>query len=458
MNNSSATDGSPLSVLGSAFETVDGIGVPTTALDRDVAAQRQSSHSFRHSRRCRRRRHRSIHVVVVAAVVAFLIVRSTATNALAKPSLPTKRQVSIVTGANGYIGREIVDQLLMRKKEHGGSGSDTDHPHVVQEILCLVRPKRVEEESSYWDQVGTTSNQCTIQVLPYDMLDGGKTITDALQRAFEKDGSVAVGAENNEEKNGGVDVCVYHVASVFGPSRDHVQTSKDNVRGTVDLVNALSLFPGCRLVLTSSMAAVRGSGQVPQNGSYYTCQDWNALSQLDENNWGSSYQWSKAESERVAWELAKKHMIPMASICPSFVFGPPTGSLSTSSSNNIGRQHLSSSFSITLVGQWVRGESQVQSRLCVDIRDVAQAHIAAGHRQEAMGTRFIVSTEARIPSEEMAMELQRVCQQTGMGDPKAVTFDSAFVGGAIPIGSREVEATDRLKDLLGVTLRPVQET
>ena len=133
-------------------------------------------------------------------------------------------------------------------------------------------------------------------------------------------------------------------------------------------------------------------------GQYYTQDDWNTKSQLGQN-WGASYQWSKAESEKQAWKWAKHYDLPMTSLCPSFVFGPPSDI-----------SQLSNSFSITLVGQWVRGESPVQSRLCVDIRDVARAHVAAGTRDEAIGQRFILSKEARVPSQDMAEALKVVCK------------------------------------------------
>eukprot|EP00531_Pseudo-nitzschia_arenysensis_P015181 CAMPEP_0116146826 /NCGR_PEP_ID=MMETSP0329-20121206/17386_1 /TAXON_ID=697910 /ORGANISM="Pseudo-nitzschia arenysensis, Strain B593" /LENGTH=358 /DNA_ID=CAMNT_0003642629 /DNA_START=1 /DNA_END=1074 /DNA_ORIENTATION=- len=332
-----------------------------------------------------------------------------------------KRRVSIVTGANGYVGREVVNVLLEEQPED-----------CQDEILCLVRSHRVESENSYWKDFPKDSS--SIKVLPYDMLDGGKTFGDALSLAL------------NDEDD--LDVCVYHLASVFGPSEDSVQTAKDNVQGTKDLVETLGkLSPKCRLVVTSSMAAVRGSGQTPKNGKHYTYEDWNTVSQLDENNWGSCYQWSKAESERVAWELCKDLEIPLTTICPSFVFGPPTS-----------ENDLSSSFSITLVGQWVRGESTVQSRLFVDVRDVAKAHVEAAKRPEAIGERIIVSSEARMPSQEMAEVLKEVCDSTGLGDPSKITFDGEFQGGAIPIGSQEVEAMDRLESLLGLKLTPLQDT
>ena len=329
------------------------------------------------------------------------------------------------------------------------NGEDAADDKCNDEILCLVRPNRVESETKYWErfQSSQASSEVTVKVLPYDMLDGGKTITDALHAALQ-DGTSD--DEKNDNNGDDPDICVYHIASVFGPSEDHIKTANDNVQGTKGLVQALGKFPKsdcCRLVLTSSMAAVRGSGQIPKNGEYYTHHDWNTLSKLEDNNWGASYQWSKAESERVAWEIAKEMNIPMTAICPSFIFGPPTANVS-----------LSSSFSITLFGQWVRGESTVQSRLFVDVRDVAKAHVAAGNKPEAIGQRFIVSTEARMPSQEMAEVLKEVCKETGLSDPEDISFDSDFKGGAIPIGSREVEATSRLNDLLSITLTSVHET
>lgn len=175
------------------------------------------------------------------------------------------RRVSIVTGGNGYIGREIVQVLLQQQQE--------DQP---EPVFCLVREKRVASEKEYWN------NNDSVTVFPYDMLDGGETLTQALQHACQNDKDA--------------EVCIYHVASVFGPSDNHVQTAKDNVKGTEDLVKAVAKFhhsgtTNCRLVVTSSMAAVRGSGQTPKNGKYYTHEDWNTISQLDDKNWGSCYQW-----------------------------------------------------------------------------------------------------------------------------------------------------------------------
>lgn len=336
----------------------------------------------------------------------------------------SQSRASIVTGANGFVGREVVHQLV-------ASSSSDDC------ILCLVRPAKLESERAYWQGRFPQTNCEQLQVLAYDMNDSGETMDQALKIATDKCSST----------------CVFHIASVFGPTEDPVASAEENVQGTEDLVRTISNYHSdrspVRLVLTSSTAAVRGPGQDPINGKFYTYEDWNSVSQLNPESWGSCYQWSKAESERRAWRLSKSLNLPMSVICPSFVFGPPSDYMTAP---------LSSSYSLTLVGQWVWGESPVQSRLCVDLRDVAKAHIAAGTLPEAIGQRFIVSTEARVPSSELALVLQEVCTETGQGDPKQITYDAKFTGGAIPIGAQEVEATERLEKILGIVLRPATQT
>ena len=346
--------------------------------------------------------------LLLLPTVAFALVAATTT--------PT----SIVTGANGYVGRAIVHELLLQspmEKERSN-------------VLCLVRPHRVTEETEYWKQVLPSEHVDCLKVLPYDMLDGGETLRAALDECND---------------NG---FCVYHVASVFGPTEDHEETALQNVKGTCDVLETVhrwrkesnhSDIP-CKVLVTSSMAAVRGTGQEPRNGKYYTAQDWNTASVLGAN-WGASYQWSKKESEQKATQLAKEYDIPLVTLCPSFVFGPPYGE--------------SSSFSIQLVRQWAKGESPVQSRLLVDIRDVATAHVLAGKSSKLLSGRLIVSTDARVSSRTLADWIREVTAPQYRG---AIHSDDTFAGGAIPIGQQEVDAEGPLREALGIKLRTIQET
>jgi nucleoside-diphosphate-sugar epimerase len=228
--------------------------------------------------------------------------------------------------------------------------------------------------------------------------------------------------------------------------------------------------PKLRMVLTSSMAAVRATNQPPINGKYYTHKDWNTLSTLDEKNWGSCYQWSKMESERQVLQLAQDRAdgsIEFVALCPSFIFGPPPPHPSSLDRGNESRG--SSSYSIELVKKWLSGESEVQSRLCVDVRDVALAHVQAGTidlsqlaTDSANCHRYILSTEERLSSEKVADALKNAIRKTNVSQQQydldtKIRCDTVFDGGAIKIGEKEVDATNRLKDL-GVVCRSVEET
>lgn len=326
----------------------------------------------------------------------------------------SKGLVTIVTGANGYIGRGVVQEL---------------HNHRdCSEVICLVRAHRVESELKFWSLRNQSNATPRIQVLPYDMLDGGSSVSRALE---------TVAADENN-------ICLIHVASVFAPTDDHKNTAMENIQGTEDLIQILSKSSRrCKLVLTSSMAAVRGPGQKPMNGASYTFEDWNTVSKLGAS-WESSYQWSKTQAERRAWEMCKESSIPLTVLNPSLVVGPALGE--------------SSSYSLALVEQWINGVSPVQSRLFVDVRDVAKAHVAAALRPITHGKRYIVSSEARIPSEGVASLLRDACRVYGLTNPESVMCDTEFNGGAIPVGEREVEATNRLREDMGLELRPMKET
>ncbi|CAB9521116.1 Male sterility protein [Seminavis robusta] len=361
-------------------------------------------------------------LVVVAAPVVEALSSSTA---------------SVITGASGYVGRAVAHALIQRNILPERNDNDTTT------ILCLVRPSRVQEEQEYWKKQEEANNKCTtsttVLVRPYDMLDGGTSLQEVLF------GEPCVASADG--------VCVHHIASWFSPTDNHVQAAQGNVKGTEDLVRVLAEFKNqqksnnrIKLIVTSSMAAVRATGQEPQNQQFYTHEDWNTLSKLGDNNWGASYQWSKAESERRAKQLCQEFQIPMVALCPSFVFGPLADTATSSSS-----------FSTQLVAQWIQGSSQVQSRLFVDVRDIAQAHVQA--EQEDIEGRYIVSTERRLSSSVVARILEDESRALQYTPPSPISYDAAFDGGAIPIGDKEVEAEQRLVDELGIQeLQPAEDT
>jgi nucleoside-diphosphate-sugar epimerase len=428
------------------------------------------------------------------------------------PNLPDNTvqhgdNVYIVTGSNGYIGRAVVHELLNQYMSQSIYNHNIDRTKdeiqtynttSAMKILCLVRSHHVTNEQSYWinhlqqqqkqkqqQQQQQQQQPCSIHVFPYDMLDGGATFRIALQFALQNNASECYGTNSNNNYHDTMNsttvvtsirnlssLCIFHIASVFGPTTNYEQTAYNNIRGTVDLINVLGttitssniiVQNQCKFILTSSMAAVRGTGQVPLNQQYYTSKDWNTVSIINTTttvaNWGTYYQWSKMESERQAWDLCHnqwQNCISMVALCPSFVFGPPASMGSSFSSSP-------SSYSITLVDQWIRGLSPVQSRLFVDVRDVAKAHVMAAIQPAAIGKRIILSTDARILSKDIATWLQDEIRDTIVGpnidfDPDKIYYDAEFQGGSIPIGNKEVDATEDILNILGITLRPVEDT
>lgn len=235
---------------------------------------------------------------------------------------------------------------------------------------------------------------------------------------------------------------VIHTASVFRKCGDmETELVRPNLLLAEQMVCACAAY-GARLVFSSSMAAVRGAGQTPLRESY-SAADWNTVSRRDGPNF-EPYQFSKAESERRAWELTRRLGGEMVSLCPSMIFGPPRGGCR--------------GFSVDMVQAWLDGESPVQSRLAVDVRDCAQAHVNAATLPSAAGQRYITSCEARVPAAECRDALRSSLLGMGLADAAArLSADEAFDGGAVPIGEREVLAAADMAEL-GVACRPATET
>jgi nucleoside-diphosphate-sugar epimerase len=427
-------------------------------------------------------------MISISQIAMLVTILSVATSAASAYS------ISIITGANGFVGRHVVYSLLQKHYNNDSTLAEESAEAAAAErggggelIVCLVRPDKISYEESYWQahieefQLLSSSKQLNLQdtacvrvlVCPYDMLDDGTSLMDALESSIKYSSSTMMDD---------CSLCIYHVASVFGPTLNPIQTAKDNVKSAECVVTTLDMFYkrfpyiNPRVIITSSMAAVRATDQIPLNGKYYTHRDWNTISKLNEKNWGSCYQWSKAESERRVWDMVREcndkyaidnknnRPIELITLCPSFVFGPPPP-LPAKLKNTSTKTAVSSSYSLALINQWLQGESPVQSRLCADVRDVAMAHIAAGTMkklpEDDADRRYIMSTERRLSSEETAKALMKGVHRAQMSDiidTSKIMYDTKFTGGAIKIGEREVEASERLKHNLGVVCRPVEET
>ncbi|UYQ71438.1 aldehyde reductase [Pelagibacterium flavum] len=167
-----------------------------------------------------------------------------------------------------------------------------------------------------------------------------------------------------------------HTASPFvlRMPEDKNDLIRPAVRGTERALNAALAADVERIVLTSSMAAI-AYGHEKARTAPFTANDWTNL----EGRGVTPYIESKTLAERRAWEImrAADRERDLATINPSGIFGPLLNE--------------DPGTSVTLVQRLMNGSVPASPRIplvAVDVRDVAQAHLAAMVSPEAGGHRF----------------------------------------------------------------------
>lgn len=175
---------------------------------------------------------------------------------------------------------------------------------------------------------------------------------------------------------------VQHVASPFPPTEPKTadELIRPAVDGTLRVLKASKAAGIARIVLTSSVAAV-DAGWGKQTPDVYDESHW---SKLNGPQPVSFYAQSKTLAEKAAWDFVRGQGkgLELAVICPTAVLGPAMS------------KDVSTSLSMVIAP--MRRAMPAYPRLhqgIVDVRDVAQAHIAAMERPEANGERFIACTE-----------------------------------------------------------------
>lgn len=143
---------------------------------------------------------------------------------------------------------------------------------------------------------------------------------------------------------------------------------------------------GCaRVVMTSSFAAV---GYSPSTEQRWTEEDW--TDPADDN---TAYIRSKAIAERAAWDFVNRdgQDLELTTIVPTGIFGPTLG------------PHLSTS--VQIVRSMLTGDPPPAGQYfgVVDVRDVADAHVRAMTTEAAAGQRFlVVADEPAVTFAELA--------------------------------------------------------
>ena len=252
-------------------------------------------------------------------------------------------QPVLVTGATGFVAGWLVKRLL-------------DNGYTVH---AAVRDPSDTEKLRYLDQIAAAAPG-SIRYFKSDLMADG-TYADGMQ-----DCSV-----------------VFHTASPFklGVNDPQKQLIEPALLGTRNiLLQANKTNSVKRVVVTSSCAAIYGDNADMQEtkGGKFTEDNWNETSSLEHQ----PYSYSKTLAEREAWNIANdQDRWDLVTINPSFVLGPAINPFASSESFTIFKQFGDGTAKIGVPDLAIAA---------VDVRDVADAHMAAAFSPAASG-RYITS-------------------------------------------------------------------
>jgi len=304
----------------------------------------------------------------------------------------------LVTGASGYVGTQLIAQLL--RDEKGPVRGQVRSAAREGELRAAVRRGGADP--------------------------AGLDVVTADLMADEGWKAAMAGVEE-----------VYHVASPIPPAQPK---NPDELivparEGTLRVLRAARDAGARRVVLTSSFAAI---GYTPKPGADFTERDW-----TDPDMPGlPPYPRSKTVAERAAWDFMNSEGggTELTVINPTFILGPPLTEAAGSS--------------MYLIKAMFSGEMAVAPRHrfgIADVRDVADLHVRAMAAPGAAGQRYIgVSDRPPITYLELAGFLR---ERYGQLAAKAPTAEAA--GDEPP---RLTIHNDRAKNELGWRPRPAQDT
>ncbi len=182
---------------------------------------------------------------------------------------------------------------------------------------------------------------------------------------------------------------VIHTASPFtqhvkDPQRDLIDPALKGTRNVLGSVEKTASVK--RVVLTSSIAAMYTDAVECEHmpGGMLSPESWNTTASLTYE----PYHYSKTLAERAAWELQRQGRgWELVVINPALVVGPSLNPVPTSESFGIVRQLMR--------GDMMAGAPRLGLSL-VDVRDVAEGHIAAAFVPEANGRNIIAGKDCDL--------------------------------------------------------------
>ncbi|KAG9091923.1 methylglyoxal reductase (NADPH-dependent) gre2 [Ceratobasidium sp. UAMH 11750] len=163
------------------------------------------------------------------------------------------------------------------------------------------------------------------------------------------------------------------------------------IRGTSEILKAVKAYAPTvkRVVVTSSIVAIVDLSKGSRPGYAYSEKDWNPLTfEQAQQNARFGYAGSKLYAEKAAWEFmdTQKPAFDLVTICPPMVYGPVLQEVTSMSHLNFSSKKFYAIFS----GQEKKLTPDI-FWLWADVRDAAEAHVAAVEKPEAGGQRFFIT-------------------------------------------------------------------
>ncbi|OGE54898.1 hypothetical protein PENARI_c005G07060 [Penicillium arizonense] len=319
----------------------------------------------------------------------------------------------LVTGATGFIGAHVVDNLLAR----GFSVRGSTRSKAKGDQMKAARP----EYASKLDFV---------VVEDFTKIGVFDSVMDGIDAVIHVASPFFYDTTNNEQEL--VLPAINGVKSILSASAKQGTQIK-------------------RVVITSSFAAVVDVNTTPPKGFTYTAADWNPLTyetSIDpKSDAVVAYRGSKKFAELAAWEFVKdqKTAFDLVTLCPPMVFGPVVHPVPTAEQLNESNAVLWS------VAAGVDPLPGARVPAWIDARDLAEAHVQALLIPEAGGKRFIPASPEPF-SYELAADIIR-----GEFDWGKETVTSNYKMGEKSTVSYGVDGETVAREL-GVKYRPFKET
>ena len=320
----------------------------------------------------------------------------------------------VLTGVTGFIAKHIVAGLL-----NGGH-------RVTATLRSMKRADEVREAARA------------------HLTDAG--VLDSRLQFAELD---LTRDEGWEAAMAGADVLM-HTASPFplAQPKDENEVIRPAVDGTLRALGAAKAAGVDRVILTSSMVAVMEK-DAPDNGTAYTDADWSDPNSTRINPYGKS----KTMAERAAWDFVRTEApgMQLTTINPGLVVGPALDG------------HYGTS--LLVVERVLAGKDPMLPYFglpAVDVRDVADMHVAAMHKPETAGKRLLaVSSFVWFP--EIAEVVARAYPDRKVPTRRAPDFVIRFLGlfdaevkAIVPnLGVHKQIDAAGTETALGMTFRPV---